>query len=237
MAGMGPGEREPLRIAGYVLLGVAALAAIIGLIHMASGPSTDTPSDTANQAAPPSDTAAPSTPLAPPPAPGTPNNLAAPAIPAPAAPAAPAPGVPAAPVTPAPAAPALPGAGLPSESGSGSGGGSGSGSSSAKRGSGSYSSSTAKAPARVYNNSLIKGLADRAADDMRESGWTVTEVGNYPQGNIATSTVFYRPGTSEQAAAKHLASDLGMVAAPRFAGIADASPGLIVIVTKDYQRR
>ncbi len=236
MSGMGSGEREPLRIAGYVLLGVAALAAIIGLIHMASGGSTGTPSDTANQAAPASDTAAPpTTPLAPPPAPGTPNQLAAPAVPPPAAPAAPAPGVPAAPVTRAPAAPELPGAGLPAESGSGSG--SSSGSSGARKGAGTYSSSTAKAPARVYNNSLIKGLAERAAADMRDSGWTVTEVGNYSSGNIATSTVYYRPGTSEQAAAKHLASSLGMIAAPRFPGIADASPGLIVIVTKDYQRR
>jgi hypothetical protein len=84
---------------------------------------------------------------------------------------------------------------------------------------------------------MIKGLAEQAANDMRDSGWTVTEVGNYPNGNIATSTVYYRPGTDEQAAAKHLASSLGMIAAPRFAGIADASPGLIVIVTKDYQRR
>lgn len=216
MAGMGPGEREPLRIAGYVLLGVAALAAIIGLVHMASGGSgAATPSDTANQAAPASDTAAPSTPPA---APGTPNQLAAPAVPAPPAPAAPAPAAP---------APALPGAGLPSESGSRSAG----------KGSGNYSSSTAKAPARVYNNSLIKGLAEQAADDMRGSGWTVTEVGNYPGGNVAASTVYYRPGTNEQAAAKHLASSLGMIAAPRFSGIADATPGLIVIVTKDYQRR
>ncbi|HTK67409.1 MAG TPA: LytR C-terminal domain-containing protein [Pseudonocardia sp.] len=236
MDGMGPGEREPLRIAGYVLLGVAALAAIIGLIHMASGgPDGDAPSDTADQAAPASDTAAPSTaPLAPNAAPGTPNQLAAPAVPAPAAPVVPAPGVPPAPATPAPAAPVLPGAGLPSDSGSGSGSGSGS---SARKGSGTYSSSTAKAPARVYNNSLIKGLAEQAAADMRDSGWTVTEVGNYSQGNIATSTVYYRPGTSEQAAAKHLASSLGMIAAPRFQGIANASPGLIVIVTKDYQRR
>jgi len=223
MAGMGPGEREPLRIAGYGLLGVAAIAAIVGLIHLASGSSdVGTPSDAANQAAP-SETAAPtSAPLAAPPAPGTPNNLAAPAAPAPAAAPPAAPGAPAA----VPPAKPLPGAGIPSDDAPSSG-----------KGSGGYSSSYTKSPARVYNNSLIKGLAEQAADDMRDSGWTVTEVGNYSSGNIATSTVYYRPGTSEQAAAKHLASSLGMIAAPRFAGIDDASPGLIVIVTKDYQRR
>lgn len=62
-------------------------------------------------------------------------------------------------------------------------------------------------------------------------------MGNYAQGNIATSTVYYRAGTSEQAAARSLASSFGMRAEPRFAGIADASPGLIVILTKDFQRR
>jgi hypothetical protein len=236
---MGPGEREPLRIAGYCLLGVAAIAAIIGLIHLASGGSdAATPSDTANQAAPASDSATPSAaPLAPP-APGTPNQLAAPApaaqppaaAPAPAAPApAPAP-APAQAPAPAPAKPApakpLPGAGLPADNAPSTG-----------KGSSGYSSSYTKSPTRVYNNSLIHGLAERAAADIRESGWTVTEVGNYSSGNVATSTVYYRPGTSEQAAAKHLASSLGMIAAPRFSGIEGASPGLIIIVTKDYQQR
>jgi LytR cell envelope-related transcriptional attenuator len=94
-----------------------------------------------------------------------------------------------------------------------------------------------KAPVRVYNNSLIKELAAHAAADFRDSGWDVTEVGNYPYGTISTSTVFYRPGTEEQAAAQALANSFGMHAEPRFAGIANADPGLIVIVTKDYQRR
>nr|MBA2324062.1 LytR family transcriptional regulator [Pseudonocardiales bacterium] len=46
-----------------------------------------------------------------------------------------------------------------------------------------------------------------------------------------------RPGTSEQAAARALASSFGLRVEPRFEGIKDASPGLIVILTKDYQRR
>nr|MDQ2710210.1 LytR C-terminal domain-containing protein [Actinomycetota bacterium] len=120
-------------------------------------------------------------------------------------------------------APALPGAGLPADGAVASGG------------KGGYSS--VRAPVRVYNNSLVKGLADRAADDMRDSGWRVEEVANYASGNIAASTVYYRPGTSEQAAARALASSFGLRVEPRFEGIRDASPGLIVILTKDYQRR
>jgi hypothetical protein len=85
----------------------------------------------------------------------------------------------------------------------------------------------------VLNNSTISGLADRAADDFRGSGWNVTEVGNH-QGRIPVTTVYYRPGTAEEAQAKELAQQFGIRAEPRFEGIQAASPGIIVIVTKEY---
>ncbi|MEV7037269.1 LytR C-terminal domain-containing protein [Amycolatopsis sp. NPDC051061] len=88
---------------------------------------------------------------------------------------------------------------------------------------------------RVFNNSTIKGLADRAAEDFRGSGWTINEVSNYSQGTIPTTTAFYRPGTDEEAAAKQLAQEFGIKAEPRFPGIESASPGVIVIVTKEYE--
>jgi microcystin degradation protein MlrC len=87
---------------------------------------------------------------------------------------------------------------------------------------------------RVYNNSLIEHLAARAADDFRKAGWNVTEVKGYPYGTIPETTAYYRPGTDEEAAAKQLAQAFGFKAEPRFEGIKDASPGVIVIVTKDY---
>ncbi|GAA5145382.1 hypothetical protein GCM10023321_03160 [Pseudonocardia eucalypti] len=298
-AGYGGGGASPLRLAGYALLGVAAVAAVVGLVSLAGGGDAPTPNaaPAPSQAAPAPEAPAPGAPApgapagaapgapvpgapapgapvpgaqvpgapdpgaqvpgAPAPVPGAPAP--APGAPAPGAPApgAPAPGVPApgpqapaappgaqavpapgapapgvtAPGAPAPGAPAtatppaaapqpqkpLPGAGLPPEN--------------------EAPTELVKAPIRVYNNSLIKNLAERAAGEFRDSGWTVTEVGNYAQGNIATSTVYYRAGTSEQAAARSLASSFGMRAEPRFAGIADASPGLIVILTKDFQRR
>jgi hypothetical protein len=89
-------------------------------------------------------------------------------------------------------------------------------------------------PVRVYNNGTISGLAAQAAGDFRGDGWNVTEVGNYSQGLIPTSTVYYRPGTEEEAAARELALRFNMRAEPRFDGIANSPPGLIVILTNDY---
>jgi LytR cell envelope-related transcriptional attenuator len=89
-------------------------------------------------------------------------------------------------------------------------------------------------PVRVYNNSTIRGLAAQAADDFRRAGWTVVEVANYPNARIPTSTVYFRPGTDEEPAAQRLGDRFNLRVEPRFEGIANASPGLIVIVTNDY---
>jgi hypothetical protein len=90
-------------------------------------------------------------------------------------------------------------------------------------------------PLRVYNNSTISGLAATASSDFQRGGWTVSESRNYPDGIIPTSTVYYRPGTGEQASAQRLADEYGLRVEPRFEGIQDASPGLIVIVTRDFK--
>jgi hypothetical protein len=247
MTGPGPGGTPPMRLAGYALLVVAGVAAIIGLVSLAGGGSEASPDPSVTQPgasaeALPSDPAAAPPPAEPAPAEPAPAEPA-PAEPAPAAPATPAPAAPApAPPAgaPAPAAPpvastpgpgpteVLPGAGLPKANG---------GSSSSGSGSGKGTATVVKAPVRVYNNSLIKGLAERAADDIRGSGWDVTAVGNYPDGTIPTSTVYYRPGTSEESAARSLATSFGLRSLPRFNGLDSAHNGLIVIVTKDYQRR
>ncbi|MGH3911796.1 MAG: LytR C-terminal domain-containing protein [Pseudonocardiaceae bacterium] len=87
---------------------------------------------------------------------------------------------------------------------------------------------------RVYNNSTIRGLAARAADDLNAAGWTVIEVANYSGGRIPTSTVYYREGTDERATAEAIGAEFGLRVEPRFDGIADARPGVIVIVTNDY---
>lgn len=87
---------------------------------------------------------------------------------------------------------------------------------------------------RVYNNSTIRGLAARAARDLTAAGWEVVEVGNYARGTIPTTTVYYHEGTDQQASAQALGTQFRMRVEPRFPGIVNSGPGLIVIVTNDY---
>lgn len=87
---------------------------------------------------------------------------------------------------------------------------------------------------RVYNNSKISGLAHRAAKDFRDAGYNVVEIGNYARGRIPVTTVYYRPNTHERAQAQQVAKHLDARIESRFPGIDDASSGVIVIVTKNY---
>ncbi|MGH3977622.1 MAG: LytR C-terminal domain-containing protein [Pseudonocardiaceae bacterium] len=206
------GSGRPLRTAGLALLGVAALSLIIGLVSLVVGGNG---APTAGQA--PSGPAATTTA-----GPGIPDGATAtatsqaptpPSSPArPGATAVPRPGVP---------GPGVPGPGVPgtgTDVGAGIGGGKG----------------EIRAAVRVYNNSTIRGLAAQAADDLTAAGWPVIEVGNYSAGRIPTTTVYYEPGTGQQDPAEQIGQQFGMRVEPRFAGIRDASPGVIVIVTNDY---
>lgn len=87
---------------------------------------------------------------------------------------------------------------------------------------------------RVYNNGTVTGLAAQAAGDFRAGGWNVADVGNFNKRIIPTTTVYYRPGTPEEAAALELAKAFNMRAEPRFPEIAGDPPGLIVMITNDY---
>jgi hypothetical protein len=222
-----PGSRSPLRLGGIALLGVGVIAALAGLITTTQSGSTSTvaqaPTSSSAVLDPTGQAAAPPAPAIASPAPdagtaapnGTPfvtgetgDGTAVGAAP-PAAPE-PAPAQPAA-RPPAVAAPAP--APAPEAGGSGA----------------------AREPLRIYNNSKIQGLAARAAGDFREAGWSVAEIGGYPGAVIPTSTVYYRPGTGEQAAAQEIGRAFGLRVEPRFSGIQSATPGVIVIVTKEYQ--
>ena len=212
---------SPLRVGALALLGVGAVAALLGVVALNSGsevtpvaaPSLSTtaspPPPSSELAAPPVASAPPLATTAPEPAPAAPQSAAVQPPPAPA---------------PAPAAPPI-----------AAGGGAG-GSSAAASGSGS-AAQAARSPVRVYNNSRITGLAEEAAQEFRNAGWTVDAVDNYPSGIIPTSTVYYTPGTAEQSSAEQMRTEFGLRAEPRFAGLKDASPGLIVIVTRDYQQQ
>jgi hypothetical protein len=182
---------RPAKAAGFALLGVAAVALIIGVVSLFGGGSDAPPVAEGSSTTPPPAQTTPESPTsassAPPAA--TTTTTAPPAASSSAV-------VPPPPVT-------QPG--------------------------------TAKVPVRVYNNSTISGLAVKAADEVRANGWTVEGTGNYSQGTIPTTTVYFRPGTEEEASAKQLAGVLRARVEPRFDGIQSSAPGLILIVTNDFQ--
>lgn len=199
------GLSRPMRLAGVALLGIAAIAGIIGIVTAVSGNGGDNNTAEPTPAPPSASSSSSGTEV-----PGTPSPAPASTTP------------PAETTTGAPPATSGP-AGAPTTAPSNNGG---------------VPADQAAAkwvPVRVYNNSTISGLAARAAADLRADGWNVVEVSNYPYGVIPTTTAFYTPGTDEETAAKALASWFSMKAEPRFEGIQDASPGVIVIVTNDYQ--
>ena len=205
----GTRARRPLRTAGLALLGLAAAAALVGLLVIRTGngvTSADEQPTLAPDPAPGSSSTAPPSSLPVPP----PSSLPAPpasSLPVPP-PVAPGPGaVPAAPVPPAPADTDV------DASGKG----------------------ISRGQVRIYNNSTISGLAARAASDLSTAGWTVVEVSNYPGGRIPTTTVYYQEGTDQRTIAEAIGVEFGMRVQPRFRGIANASPGVIVIVTNDYR--
>jgi hypothetical protein len=213
------GGPSPLRVGGLALLGVGVVAAIIGLAALATGSGGD---DTHTAAPAPT---ASSTPEPAPTGDVAPPAAAAPtdgSVPIPSFGATPTNGIAAPPTTPPPAAVGA-GAGAAGAGGAAAAGDGG--------------APVVRAPVRVYNNSTISGLAAVAAEDFRSAGWQVEQVANYPSGRIPTSTVYFRPGTAEQQAAALMGGEFGLRVEQRFDGLDEASPGLIVIVTNDYQRR
>jgi hypothetical protein len=200
-----PSPRSPLRLGGLALLGVGVVAAFGGLITTVT---QGDGSGTVAQAPVASQVVVPPpAPVAPPPSVAAPPSAGAlfPGATAPSAPGAPA----------GSAAASVPASAPAVASGSGTG-------------------SAARSPLRVYNNSLITGLAAQAADDFRAAGWTVTEIGGFPGSTIPTSTAYYRPGTEEEAAAQEIGRAFNMRVEPRFPAIEQATPGVIVIVTREY---
>lgn len=209
-----PGVSRPLRIAGLALLGVAVIAIGFGTVSAVTGGGEEEVAAPSTQQ--PTTTPAPTSSAAPTPSATTSASASASAS--------------ATTTTSAPSATGTTGG--PSQGGEGA----------TQRPVAAADGKDADeiktmVDVRVYNNSTISNLATRAARDLRARGWGVSEVGNYADGVISTTTVFYRPGTEEEAAAQEIGAKFGMRVEPRFEGIKDASPGVIVIVTKDYEGR
>lgn len=191
-----PSPTRPLRVAGLVLLGVAAVSLVIGLVSIFTGNGDDVAGDDPARTATSSPASSSSSTQ-------PPDSEASTTRPAPTTTTG-------RPTTSPPSASTPPGGDGNGEPGK-------------------------TLQVRVLNNSTVSGLAARAADDLREAGWSVVQVGNFPDDVIPTTTVYYRPGTPEQRAAELLADEFGMGVEPRTAALRDVGPGLIVIVTGDYQ--
>jgi hypothetical protein len=190
------GSTRPLRVAGVALLGVAAIALIIGLVTMfgsnGDGGAAERPPE------PPATTTTSSRPGNPPSSATTTKSVP--------------------PTTTSTSSPTTTTT-----------------TTSQTRPPGDGNGEPAKSvPVRVLNNSKIKGLAATARDDIQADGWQVVEVGNYSASNLPETTVFFRPGTDEEAAARALASSFGLAVEPRIESLAGHAAGVIVVVTNDY---
>ena len=86
---------------------------------------------------------------------------------------------------------------------------------------------------RVYNNSDIAGLAARMSERLTQSGWDVTETGNYSDRQLSETTVYYGDEPGEEEAAKEIADEIGGQAEPRPAGVLDDAAGVLVILTSE----
>ncbi|MBM7459642.1 hypothetical protein JOE26_002317 [Rhodococcus coprophilus] len=86
------------------------------------------------------------------------------------------------------------------------------------------------APVRVLNNSNVAGLAAQTASLLEDEGFTIEDTGNYSDGTVGMTTVYYGTTPGEEETALEVADALGVSAQPRLPGLADEAPGVIVIV-------
>jgi cytochrome c peroxidase len=88
----------------------------------------------------------------------------------------------------------------------------------------------AKSDIRVYNISSQQGLAGRAADQLKEGGYNVTEVDNLSLPNVSATTVYFGNGPGEHETADAVGQLLKAPVQPRIPEVADQPPGVIVVV-------
>jgi hypothetical protein len=89
----------------------------------------------------------------------------------------------------------------------------------------------AKSDVRVYNVSSQRGVAGRTADQLKQGGYNVTEVGNLSMPDVSATTVYFGSAPGERETADAVGQLLKAPVAPRTPDIADQPPGVIVVVT------
>jgi hypothetical protein len=99
-------------------------------------------------------------------------------------------------------------------------------------------STTSKPPApqadvRVYNISDQEGIAQQAADQLKDAGWNVTDTESLVLTDVSATTVYYsEDNRGEREAAEAVGKLLEAPVEPRIADpdIAEQPPGVIVVV-------
>ena len=91
--------------------------------------------------------------------------------------------------------------------------------------------SVEKSDVRVYNVSNQEGIAGRTADQLKQGGYNVTEVGNLTLPDVAGTTVYFGNAPGERETADSVGQLLKAHVEPRTPEVADQPPGVIVAVT------
>lgn len=87
-----------------------------------------------------------------------------------------------------------------------------------------------KSDVRVYNISEQAGLAGHTADQLREAGWNVTDVGNLELPEVHETTVYFGDAQGEHDSARAVGEVLHAAVEPRIPDVAEQPPGVIVVV-------
>jgi hypothetical protein len=88
-----------------------------------------------------------------------------------------------------------------------------------------------KADVLVFNISNSRGVAGKAADQIKQGGYNVTKVDNLTLPDVSKTTVYYTDVPGEHETADAVGKLLNAVVAPRTKDVADQPPGVIVVVT------
>jgi hypothetical protein len=88
----------------------------------------------------------------------------------------------------------------------------------------------AKADVRVYNISSQAGIAGKTADQIKQGGYNVIDVGNLTLPKVSATTVYFGSAAGEQETAEAIGKLLKAPVAPRTPEVLDQPPGVIVVV-------
>ena len=88
----------------------------------------------------------------------------------------------------------------------------------------------AKSDVRVYNISSQAGIAGKTADQIKQGGYNVIDVGNLTLPKVSATTVYFGSAAGEQETAEAIGKLLKAPVAPRTPEVLDQPPGVIVVV-------